>query len=328
MALATRQTADTVVARTGPRKRKRWTRYSNRTFYFFVSPWVLGFVGLTVIPFAYALLVSFTSFDGISLWRWVGLKNYLDIFRDGDAFYSLGRSLLFTVVAVPLQVFGGLGLALLLDRKMHGIGIFRTIFYLPAVVPIVAAAITWRSVFSRDTGILNAFIEHLGGPTITWLQDPTAFYALLIMTLWGIGAGMVISLAGLQGVPEELKEAARVDGANFWHILRRIILPILSPILFFQIVLGFINTIQTLVQPLLLSETSGVSQGGWNIPHGNYLYMIHVYEQFLFYQRFGYGSALLWILFAIILGITLLVFRTSTFWVYYEVEQKRRKGKK
>jgi multiple sugar transport system permease protein len=302
----------------------RRARYTNRMFYFFISPWLLGFIALTVIPFAYALVVSFTSFDGISLWHWVGLNNYVQIFRDPDALYSLGRTLLFTVITVPLSVIAGLGLALLLDRKLRGIGIFRTIFYLPVVVPVVAAALTWRSVFSHDTGVINAFLEQFNLPTVTWLQDPGVFYALIIMVMWGVGANMILSLAGLQGVPTDLKEAARVDGANAWYTLRRVVLPLLSPVLFFQIVIGCINSLQTLVQPLLLAESSGVSQG-WNVPRSNYLYMIHVYEQFLFYNRFGYGSALLWVLFVVILVSTLLIFRTSAFWVYYEVE--REKGK-
>lgn len=322
--LASHDLKEAARSRTRVRSRRRWARYSNRTFYLFISPWLLGFLALTVLPFGYALIVSFTSFDGISLWRWVDLENYVQIFKDPDALYSLGRTVLFTVITVPLSVLGGLGLAVLVDRKMHGIAIFRTIFYLPVVVPTVAAALTWRSVFSRDTGILNAFLERLGAPLVFWLQDPTAFYALIIVTLWGIGGNMILSLAALQGVPTDLKEAARVDGASAWYIFRRVVLPLLSPVLFFEVVMSCIGSLQTLVQPLLLVETSGIKQG-WSIPRGNYLYMIHVYEQFLFYNRFGYGSALLWILFVVILVVTLLIFRSSAFWVYYEVD--REKGK-
>lgn len=308
-------------SRSLPRTRT-WKRYSSRTFYLFISPWLLGFVGLTVAPFVYAFLMSFSSYDGISIWRWVGLKNYLDILHDPDALYSMGRTVLYMVITVPLSIGIGLGLALLLNRQMRGIGIFRTIFYLPAVVPIVASAIIWRAVFDRDTGVLNAIVEFLKGPSITWLLDPTAFYAMIIMVLWGVGGSMIISLAGLQGIPNELKEASRVDGANGWQTFRSVTLPLLSPILFFEVVLGVIGSLQTLIQPLLLVESSTVSQS-YLIPRGNYLYMVHVYEQFLYYQRFGYGSALLWVLFVFILLITLLVFRTSLFWVYYEVDRQK-----
>lgn len=296
-----------------------WKRYRNRTFLFFIAPWLLGFIGLTIIPFAFALLVSFTSFDGVSAGRWIGLRNYSDILHDPDTLFSLGRTLLYAVIAIPLSIVGGLGLALLVNRRFPAIGLFRSIFYLPSVMPIVAAAIVWRSVFARDTGLLNALIEHLGGPTITWLIDPIAFWAVVIMVLWGMGGGMLVSLAGLQGIPTELKEAARIDGAGSWQVLCRVTLPLISPVLFFQIVMGCIGSFQVLIQPLLLASGS-LSNIGF-IPRGNYFYMVHVYEQFFFFQRFGYGSALLWVLFLVILLVTLLIFRSGFAWVYYEVER-------
>jgi multiple sugar transport system permease protein len=275
----------------------------------------------------YALLVSFTSWDGISShWHWIGLANYFEALHDPLVLFSLGRTLIYTIIMVPVGVLGGLGLALLLNRPMPAIGVFRTIFYLPAVVPVVAAAIAWKLIFDRDTGALNALLEAFHGPTITWLVDPTAFIALLILSLWGIGGGMVISLAGLQGIPTELIEAARVDGARSWDVFFSVQLPLLTPVLFFQVVTGTIAALQTLVQPLLLVATAGVSgnaaTGAAAIPRGNYLYMVNVYQQFFLNNRFGYGSALLWILFVIILLGTLLVFRSSNLWVYYEVNRE------
>ncbi|GCE15123.1 hypothetical protein KTT_49820 [Tengunoibacter tsumagoiensis] len=168
----------------------------------------------------------------------------------------------------------------------------------------------------------NAFVELFGGHAVSWLLDPTVFFALIVMVLWGVGGGMVLSLAGLQSIPQELIEAARVDGANVFQSFFRITLPILSPVLFFQAVTGTIYALQTLIQPLLLSQNKGIGHYAGTIQRSNYLYMVHVYEQFFANQRFGYGSALLWILFAIILAVTLLVFRSSTFWVYYEVDQE------
>ena len=302
-------------------KRGRWSRYSNRSFFFFIGPWLVGFVLLTVFPLLYALLVSMTNFDGISPhWHWVGLANYAELLQDPDTWYSLGRTLLYTLITVPLSVAGGLMLAVLLNQRLRAVGLFRTIFYLPSVVPIVAAAIMWKLIFDRDVGALNAILEHLGGPTITWLIDPTVFYALIILVLWGLGGGMVVFLAGLQGVPSELKEAAVVDGANKWQAFSKITLPLLSPVIFFQVVTGVIYALQTFVQPLLLSETNGASSVA-QVSRGNYLYMVNVYEQFLYNQRFGYGSAMLWVFFIFILAITLLVFRSSSFWVYYEVNR-------
>ncbi|GHO89933.1 carbohydrate ABC transporter permease [Dictyobacter formicarum] len=301
--------------------RKRWSRYSNRTFYLFISPWVLGFLALTVIPLVYALVVSFTNFDGISThWRFIGLANYAELLSTADTWYSLSRTLLYAVITVPLSVAGGLGLAILLNQRIKAVGLLRTIFYLPSIVPVVASAIMWKLILDRDAGALNAILEPFGFPVLTWLVDPYVFYALIILVLWGLGGGMVISLAGLQGVPSELREAARVDGANAWQAFRHVTLPLLSPVLFFQVVTGMIASLQTFVQPLLLSQNNGAASAN-AVPRSNYLYMVNVYQQFFYDNRFGFGSAMLWVLFLIVLAITLLVFRTSTFWVYYEVDR-------
>lgn len=302
-------------------RRKHWSRYSGRTFYLFISPWVIGALALTLIPLLYALIVSFTNFDGISThWHFIGWTNYAQIFQDGDTWYSLSRTLLYCVITVPISVAAGLGLAILLNQRLRAVGFFRTSFYLPSVVPIVATAIMWKLIFDRDAGALNAILTPLSVPAITWLIDPYVFYGLIILTLWGLGGGMIISLAGLQGVPSELREAASIDGANAWQVFRNVTFPLLSPVLFFEVITGMIAALQTFIQPLLLAETNGVTTIN-TVPESNYLYMVNVYGQFFANQRFGYGSAMLWILFIIILAITLLVFRTSAFWVYYEVER-------
>ncbi len=305
-----------------PPRRKGWSRYSGRTFYLFIAPWlVIGFIAQTVIPLAYALGLSFTNFDGLSgHWRWIGLRNYSELVGDPDTWYSLGQTLLLTAITVPVGTALALGLAMLLNQRLRGIGVFRTIFYVPSIVPVVAAALMWRLIFDRDAGIANAVIERLGGSAITWLADPTAFYAVVFMVLWGVGGGVIIYLAGLQGVPSELREAAAIDGANAVQTFRAITLPLLTPVVFFNVITGIIGSLQRFIEPLLLASTGGY-QDPTSIPHSNYLYMIHVYAQVYFYQRFGYGSALLWALFAVILVFTLAIFRSSALWVFYEVEQ-------
>lgn len=303
------------------RPRSRWKRYSSWTFYLFVAPWVLGFAALTLIPLGYAFLVSLTNFDGMSpFWHWVGLANYAELLQDPTVWSSLGRTLLFMVIVVPLSVAGGLGLAVLLNERVKVVGVFRTIFYLPSIVPVVASALMWKLLFDRDIGAINAILERFSIPVVTWLIDPTAFYVLILVMLWGLGGGMVISLAGLQGIPSELQEAAVVDGANGWQLFRGVTLPLLSPVLFFQVIIGIITALQVFVQPMLLSESGGII-GISNVPSSNLLYVVNVYQQFLTFGHFGYGSALLWVLFLIILVITLLVFRTGSFWVYYEVDR-------
>ena len=312
--------------------RRPWRRYNKWTFYAFIAPWWLGFLFLTLMPLLYALVVSFTDFDGLSpRWRFVGLRNYQEALTDPTTWYSLERSFLLVLIVVPLTIAGGLGLALLLNQQLRMKGLFRTIFYLPSVVPVVSAAIMWKFIFDRDTGVLNALTEHLGIPLLNWLQDPTAFYALIILLLWGLGGGMVISLAGLQSIPTELLESAGIEGANRWQVFRQVTIPLLSPILFFQIVTGVIATFNVFIQAqLLVTRTAGSNDSpnlSGTVPHGNLLYMVNVWNQFFLNQRFGYGSALLWILFLLVLGLTLVIFRSSNFWVYYEVEQDAQKGK-
>jgi multiple sugar transport system permease protein len=299
----------------------RWSRYPARTFYLFVSPWVVGFVLLTVVPLVYAFLMSLTNFDGSSsLWRWVGLDNYRELLHDPSAWAALGRTLAYTAIVVPLSVACSLGLAVLLNRRLRAVGLFRTVFFLPSVVPVVATAIMWKLVFNRDSGLLNAILERLGIGAVTWLVDPTAFYALIILMLWGLGMGMVIMLAALQGVPPELEEAAIVDGAGRWQVFRHVTVPMISPVIFFQVVTGVIMSFQVLVQPLLLAETNSIGAAG-AVPSSTHLYMVQVYQEYFSNQRFGYGSAMLWVFFVIILVITLLVQRSSQFWVYYEVDR-------
>ncbi|MDI1460839.1 sugar ABC transporter permease [Catellatospora sp. KI3] len=304
------------------RGRRSWKRYSSRTFYLFVSPWIIGFTLLTALPLGYALLVSLTNFNGrTDRWRWIGLRNYRELFGDADAVASLVRTLAYTAIAVPLMVAGGLGLAVLLNRRLKGVGLFRTIFFLPSVVPVVAMAIMWKLILNRDAGILNALLEKVSIGPIAWLVDPNAFYALIILTLWGLGGGMVIMLAALQGVPAELEEAAAVDGASRWHVLRHITVPMISPAIFFQVVTGVIAALQIIIQPLLLAETNQVGSVA-QVPQNTHLFMVQVYQEFFANNRYGYGSAMLWVFFLVILLITVVVQRSSRLWVHYEVDSE------
>lgn len=300
--------------------KRKWTRYPNKTFYGFIAPWLLGFGVLTAAPMVYGLLVSFTNFDGSSpRWKWVGLRNYAELLGDGDAWSALLRTLAFTAVVVPLSVGGSLFLASIINRRLRAVGLWRTIFFLPSVVPVVAMAIMWKLVFNRDSGILNAILGLVGVGPIPWLSDSTALYALAILMLWGVGGGMIIMLAALQGVPVELEEAAKVDGASRWTIFRHVTVPMISPVVFFAVITGVIGSLQILVQPLLLTNASGISGAG-SVPESNRLYMVQVYQEFFLSNRFGYGSAMLWVFFLIILALTMVILRSSRSFVYYEVD--------
>lgn len=299
---------------------RKWSRYPKRTFYAFVAPWAIGFLLLTAAPMVYGFLVSLTNFDGSSpKFKWVGLRNYIELFSDGDMWAALVRTLAFTAIVVPLTVGGSLGLAVIINRRLRAVGVWRTVFFLPSVVPVVAMAIMWKLVLNKDSGILNAALGAVGIPPVEWLVDPTVFYSLIILMLWGLGGGMIIMLAALQGVPVELEEAAIVDGANKWTVFRHVTVPMISPILFFQVVTGVIVALQIFIQPMLLTNSAGISTVG-GVPESTTLYMVQVYQEFFLSSRFGYGSAMLWVFFIIILALTLVLLRSSRSWVYYEVD--------
>ncbi len=292
-----------------------------RSFYLFIAPWLLGFLALQLFPLVLGFATSLTNYDGFNLdnLKFKGLDNYWRAFQDDDVLYSFGRTLFFTALNVPLGIVLALGLAVLLNQAIPARGLFRTLFYLPHIIPIVAVIWVWRLFLDQNYGLFNALLSLVRPDTaIRWLVDyPT--YALVAMTLWtGVGGGVVIFLAGLQGIPDELKEAARIDGANAWQVFRWVTLPLLTPVIFFQLILGIIGSLQVLVAPLLLAGGGGM---GTLPPRDNYFYLVHVYQQVFANQRYGYGTALLWLLFVVIVALSALVFRSARYWVYYEVDQ-------
>jgi multiple sugar transport system permease protein len=300
------------------RRRRRGRRWrETRSFYLFVAPWLIGFVVLGIFPLVLGLATSFTNYDGFNLdhVKFLGLANYVRAVGDGEAIVALGRTVYYTVLSVPSGIVLALAIALMLNQNIPARGGFRTLFYLPTVVPIVATVWVWKIFLDQNFGLLNAGLGLVfPNAAVRWLVDYPTF-VLIALTLWmGVGGGMVIFLAGLQGVPSELKDAAQIDGAERWETFRFITLPLLTPVVFFQLIMGIIGSLQTLVAPLLLAGGSLSAMP----PRDNYLYLIHVYLQVFANQRFGYGTALLWLLFVIIVLLSVLVFRSSRYWVYYE----------
>jgi multiple sugar transport system permease protein len=317
--------ATQVLPRTVPRA-ATWRRRGVRravTFYLLISPWLLGFALLSAIPLAGAFLMSFTNYDGLNLdyVRFVGADNYVRALGDADAQYALGRTLALMAVVVPVGLVVQLALALMVNQPIRFSNMFRTIFYLPYVVPVVAAVWVWKIFVDPSGGLLNALLGVLlPEVNVRWLVEyPTAVLALL--TIWGAaGGGMVVFLAGLQGIPAEYREAAMIDGASRLQVTRYITLPLLTPVIFFNLVTGIIVALQILVQPMLLSPGILGLSPGTVPPRDNYLYVVHAYIEIFTKQLFGYGSALLWLLFAVVLGLTVLLFKTSRRWVFYGVE--------
>ena len=317
-------TAAAAPARNAHRPRVSMTARRHRAFYMFTAPWIIGFLLLTIAPMAYALWLSLTTFDGLSPhWRFVGLDNYRELLADPVTWDTLGRAGLFALTSVPLSILAGLGLAVLVNRPLRARGLFRTLLYLPAVVPPVGAGLAFKQLFDQNSGAANGVLDLFGIDALGWLADPYARYVLLMTVLWTAGNVMIISLAGLQDVPRELHEAARVDGAGAWRTFRSITVPLLSPVLLFQTVTGVIASVQT-IMPLLLAP-DGTTAGVTLVPQSNYLYMMHVFAQYFAIGRYGYASALLWVLFVLILVVTGLIFRFTSGAVFYNVEPEANK---
>ena len=296
-------------------KPKRLSFWESLNAWFFVAPWVLGFILFTGGPILASLIISFTKWDIVNPPIWAGLGNYADMLQDALFFQSLKVTTIYALVAVPLQIVVGLFIALLLNTKIRLIGIYRTLFYLPAVLPIVSVAVMWRWILSRDWGLINWFLSLFGVYGPGWLSEPEwALPALILMSLWGVGAGMLIYLAGLQGIPTDLYEAARVDGAGIWTSFRYVTLPMISPVILFQLVVGLIAAFQVFSQPFIM--TSGGPQ------NATLFYLLHLFRNAFEFFRMGYASALSWVLFMYIAILTVLIFRFSAAWVFYEGEIK------
>jgi multiple sugar transport system permease protein len=308
-----------IAAKSGLFYRKRTlTRTQRRTvaFYLFILPWLLGFIVLGVFPLVVGFLTSLTNYDGLNLQtiKFLGLANYLRPLEDPDVGYSFKQTILWGLLNLPLWLVLSFTLALILNRDVMGRGFFRVMFYLPSIIPAVAAINAWRIILERNFGMLNHLISFFRpGTAIGWLSD-FALPGMTLIAVWGgLGGGMIIFLAGLQNIPDELVEAAKIDGANSLQVFRHITLPLMTPVIFFQLVLGLIGSFRELNLPLILS-TIGINSGV--PPRPIYLYMIHTYRQIFVHGLYGYGTALLWLLFIGTIVATALVFWTQKFWVY------------
>lgn len=306
-----------------PEARKRMTPAARREatiFYLTVSPWIIGFVIFTVIPMAMSLYLSFTDWKVLSPPVWIGLDNYVTMFtKDPDFYQSLKVTILYTITSVPLQIIVALFLAILLNEATRAVGLFRTAFYIPSIVASVASAVLWTWIFNPRFGPLNGLLRTLGLGAPQWLNDPNyALWALVIMSTWGVGGQMLIFLAGLKGLPKSLYEAAEVDGASRFTRFIKITLPMLSPTIFFNLIMSMIGAFQTFDAAFVIS-TARAGQIGAPLK-STLFYLLHLYQEGFTYINMGYASALAWMLFIIILIVTLIINRSSKSWVFYSGE--------
>jgi multiple sugar transport system permease protein len=284
--------------------------------YLFIAPWLIGFVFLISGPMIASLVLSFMQWDLLSPPTWVGAANYRQLIADPLVWISLYNTAFFTGISVPLNLIVALGAAMLLNTNIKGQSLFRTAFYLPAVMPVVANAVLWYWILNPEIGLANSLLRLLGLPEQQWLFDAQmAKPTFILINLWGIGNTMVIFLAGLQGIPQTLYDAAHVDGANWWQRFRVVTIPMLSPVILFNLIVGIIASFQIFTNAFLLTEG-----GPENATLFTVLYIYRLgFEQF----QMGYASAVAWVLFSIIMIFSVLQLRLSRSWVYYEAGDKR-----
>jgi multiple sugar transport system permease protein len=276
----------------------------------FIAPAVLGFLIWVVGPMLYSGWLSLNDWDLIRPPRFVGLDNFVRMFNDPLFYKSLWVTVVYTVFHVPLTLILAFAVALLLNSKVRGIAFFRTLYYLPNIVPAVANAVLWVWIFNSEFGLINMVLRSLGIQKVLWLQNPqTALPALILMSLWTMGGVMIIFLAGLNGIPEELYEAARIDGAGSWASFRFITIPLMTPIIFFNLILQIINSFQVFTAGFLITA------GGPN--YATNFYVLYLFNNAFTYFDMGYASALAWVLFFIVLALSLIVFRSGNRWVQY-----------
>ena len=288
---------------------RRWRK--DLLGYAFISPWLVGFVLFTVGPFLTSVYWSFCRYDIVTAPVWVGTANYAAMLRDPVFWSSLGLTLKYALVAVPLGILLGVGLALLLNAPLRGISVLRTIFFVPSIVPAVATTVVFIWLLNPQIGLVNSLLALIGVQGPAWLKEPTwTFWSLILMSIWTVGGSMVIYLAGLKDIPLHLYEAALIDGANGWQRLWHVTLPMLTPVIFFNLVMGVISAFQHFTQPYMLLLQQAPEES-------TRLLAVYLFERAWRYLDMGYASAMAWILFVIVVTITGLLLRTHRRWVHY-----------
>ena len=288
------------------------------TGWLWASPWILGFLIFTLGPMLTSLYYSFTDYPLLSPPTWTGLGNYrMMVSEDPLALQGLKVTTVYAAVSVPLSLVLGLAIAILLNQEIVAMPYWRTLYYLPSVVSGVAVAMMWSWIFNSEFGVANWLLRMVGVRGPNWLTDPHwALPAIIIMSVWGFGGSMIIYLAGLQSIPTVLYEVALIDGAGTWHRFRHVTIPMLSPTLFFTLIMGLIGALQTFTPAYIMT--------GGGPRNATLFFMLHLYRNAFQWLKMGYASALAWVLFAYILILTLLVVRSSPGWVHYEGEVRRR----
>lgn len=278
----------------------------------FLSPWLIGFLGFTLVPIALSLYYSFCDYSLLQPPLFKGLANYQNLMQDPVFWKVLFNTLIYGLMALPLGMVAAVGVAMLLNSKVRGVTIYRTIVFLPSLVPAVASAMLWLWLFNAKLGLINTALRGIGiANPPQWLTDTTwAMPALVLMSFWGIGNTVVIYLAGLQDVPRELYEAAEIDGASSLRQVWHVTLPYISPVIFFNLIMGIIGTLQVFAIPFIMT--------GGGPARATYFYTMYLYDNAFSYLKMGYASAMAWVQLLIVLALTALAAWSGKHWVHYQ----------
>ena len=289
------------------------TRRQNRYGYGFIMLWLIGLFVFTLIPMLFSLFLSFCKWDivtGLSTIKFIGLENFQKIFDDRKFYKALEVTFKFCLISIPFYQIASLLVAMLLNMRIKFMRTFRLIFFLPSIIPTIASSMIWTQILGKD-GLINQGLALIGIQGPAWLNTPsTALYGLILMGVWGIGNTIIIYLSGLQGVGEELYEASSIDGANSFQRFFKITLPMISPTIFFNVVMAVISSFQYFTQAFVMTEGGPLNS--------TLFYNLYLYTKAYKELMMGYAAALAWIMFIIILFFTLLVIKSSSFWVYYQ----------
>ncbi|WP_235549164.1 carbohydrate ABC transporter permease [Paenibacillus sp. Root444D2] len=296
--------------------KKRKTRFEKKISLFgliFAMHWIVGLLLFHAFPLFMSAYYSLTSYSILEPGEFVGFNNYATLFQDKVFWISIYNTLYYTVIFVPLSIVMGVGLALLLNLKIRGQGIYRTLFFIPSLVPPVATTIIWLWLLNPQFGLVNYWLDQIGISGPPWIgSESWSKPSLILMSLWGTGQAVVIYLAGLQDIPQDYYDAAQVDGANAWQRTKTITLPLLTPVIFFNLIMGTIGALQNFVLPYTLSNGQGTPANSMMF------YVMYLYTNGFGYLKMGYASAMAWILFLLVIILTALIFVSQKRWVHYQ----------
>lgn len=301
---------------------RKWSPRARRNFtlaMLFISPWVIGFFIFTLYPMLASLFYSFTEYHFRGPEEWIGLANYTNLIQDKLFWKSMANTLYMVALAVPIGLLFSFLCAVVLNLKIRGLAFYRTIYYLPSIVPVVASTMLWIWILNPSVGIFNSALEFVGVEGPNWFRNPDwSKPALILLSLWGTGNTIIIYLSGLQDVPVSLLEAAELDGANWLQRLMYVTVPMVSPLTLFNLIIGVIGMFQYFAQAYVFGVASGDSAAALGSPlQSTLFYSIYLYQNGIVFLKMGYASAMAWILFFVILGFTILLLRVTNRFTYY-----------